>query len=187
MNTTHVPPPPPPRKSANRELLKAVLIVGLVLLIWALSSAHSSRSHASTASSKSSSTALSTPSSTASSTPSSESPSNEQRQLANDWVLGKPLSKEKHKEVEEALELPRVLYTRDLQNHLLGGGYDVDVTASGVRHTTLRVKWVLASKVDAYKLTNSDGFLPNLKQLGFRKFILDDGYENNWTWDLAKY
>jgi hypothetical protein len=68
---------------------------------------------------------------------------------------------------------------------MLAEGLNVDVNAVGSRHTTLRMRDVLASKVDAYQFTNNQqDMFRIMKGLGFKKFVLSDGYEHSWTWNL---
>lgn len=91
------------------------------------------------------------------------------------------------KEAAVADETLRQDYAKTLENNLLGEGFDVDVNAIGSQHTTLRVKWVLATKVDAFQLTNGDQSMFNeARAIGFKKFVIWDGYDESWTWTLNK-
>jgi hypothetical protein len=89
----------------------------------------------------------------------------------------------------EAQEVTREAYAKSLEKNLLSEDMDVDVDAIGPRHTILRIKWVMASKVLAYKMTESGSMQQNLQDMraiGFRKFVVWDGYDNSWSWTLDK-
>ncbi len=77
------------------------------------------------------------------------------------------------------------MYAKTFENSMLDRGLNVDVNVIGPQHTTLRVKWILVSKVDAYQITTHDqALLNNLHTMGFKKFVIWDGYDNSWTWNL---
>jgi len=67
---------------------------------------------------------------------------------------------------------------------MLDAGLDVDVKAIGPKHTTLRVKWVLVSKVVAHQLTKQSDFFQSARELGFRRIEMTDGYDETWSWKL---
>lgn len=71
------------------------------------------------------------------------------------------------------------------ENELLDKGFNVDVTTEGRNATTLRLKWILVSKVIAHQF-DKGGVVPEMRKLGFKKFILTDGYDETWTWDLTR-
>ncbi len=79
----------------------------------------------------------------------------------------------------------RKAYAEIVENGLLSKGFNVDVTVSGPANTTLRIKWVLVSKVTAYEFANGE-YISTLKQHGFKRFVLTDGYDETWTWNLTK-
>jgi hypothetical protein len=85
----------------------------------------------------------------------------------------------------EAKEVIRQAYAKTFENNMLGQGMNVDVNAIGPLHTTLRVRWVLATKVDAYQITTTNQeLLKELRDLGFKKFVVWNGYDSSWTWTL---
>lgn len=71
-----------------------------------------------------------------------------------------------------------------LERTYLDKRMDVTVTTLGQNATTLKVKWILASRVDAYEIGNDAEFLQLLRELGFKKFIITDGYDETWYWNL---
>ena len=89
----------------------------------------------------------------------------------------------------EAQEVAREAYAKTLEKNLFSEDMEVDVDAIGPRHTILRIKWALASKVLAYKITESASMQQNLQDMraiGFHKFVVWDGYHNSWSWTLDK-
>jgi len=92
-------------------------------------------------------------------------------------------------QVAEAQEVLREPYAKTLENNMLSQDMDVDVEAIGPRHTTLRMKYVLATKVWAYQITESSSMQSNfqdMRAIGFKKFVLWNGYDQSWTWTLDK-
>ena len=84
--------------------------------------------------------------------------------------------------VDESL---RKVYAKTTENMLLGENYNVDVNAVGPKATTLRLKWVFVSKVTAYQFANGDPkMFSAMRQMGFKHFVITDGYEETWTWTL---
>src|SRR5436309_3504976 len=76
-------------------------------------------------------------------------------------------------------------YAKTFQKNLYDENMDAEVVTIGPRHTTLRVTWVLATKMSAYKLTKSVPF-DDMRSIGFKKFVLTDGWDHSWTWNLDK-
>jgi hypothetical protein len=88
---------------------------------------------------------------------------------------------------EEGLEEARKAYAKTLEKNLLAQDMDADVDAIGPRYTTLRVTWVLATKLFVYKLTQSEQMredFQDMRALGFKKFVVRDGYDRSWSWNL---
>lgn len=83
------------------------------------------------------------------------------------------------------LEEARKAYAKTLEKSLLDQDMDATVEAIGPQHTTLRITWVLATKLFAYKIAQQEqeGF-EDMRELGFKKFIVFDGYDRSWTWGL---
>jgi nucleotide-binding universal stress UspA family protein len=91
--------------------------------------------------------------------------------------------------VQQALldEILRQAFAKDTENRMLANGVDCDVLAIGAHHTTLEYKWALASKVTAYQFQNNNSDMwSTMMHEGFKKFVLTDGYDETWTWDLTK-
>ncbi len=80
-------------------------------------------------------------------------------------------------------------YAKRLEGNFLNGGFDVTVTAVGVKATTLKLSFVLFSRPFVYKLTN-DGtdheteLVTTWRSLGFKKAVFADGYGTTWTLKL---
>lgn len=84
-------------------------------------------------------------------------------------------------------ETARVAYAKTMENLFLHDGMSVDVDAFGPKHTRIRLKYVLASKAMSYQITEQrQDILSQMKALGFTAFTLTDGYDESWTWHLAK-
>ena len=60
---------------------------------------------------------------------------------------------------------------------------DARVTVSGPNNTTLRLRYILVNRVWAHKFSQGD-MLSRLRAAGFRKFIITDGYDDTWYWNL---
>jgi hypothetical protein len=84
-----------------------------------------------------------------------------------------------------AKEAARIEFAKTVENQMLDQGWDFEVTTAGVRHTTLKMKWVLASKVIAHQLSEKRDLFETARQLGFERMELTDGFEETWTWRLA--
>jgi hypothetical protein len=67
---------------------------------------------------------------------------------------------------------------------MLEKGLDVYASAVGNNNTTFRIKFILTSRPLVYKLINDASFTGQLKDLGFKKFIMTDGYNDTWNVDL---
>lgn len=83
-------------------------------------------------------------------------------------------------------ETVRIAMAKVMENAYLAKGLNVDVNAIGSHHSVLRLKWILVSKVTAYQFTHDDPeMFTDLKNDGFKKFEITDGYDKTWTWDLT--
>jgi len=74
-------------------------------------------------------------------------------------------------------------YAESLEENFLDEGLDIYVSVHGPENTTLRLKWVLASRVTAHQLRTQDNFL-TWRSLGFKRVELRDGYDYSVYWDL---
>lgn len=103
----------------------------------------------------------------------------------------KPLTPAEQKKIdaefEASKEPARVAYAKFTEDNLLAAGYNVDVVAYGPKHKYLKLKWILVSKVTAYQFSHDNsGMWQTMREAGFTKFAITDGYDETWTWDLTK-
>lgn len=75
----------------------------------------------------------------------------------------------------------RKTFAKEYERKLLDKGMDVYVTTIGKDCSTLKLKWVLVSRPLVHQICNEDGMMGTLRSLGFKKFILADGYDKSWT------
>jgi hypothetical protein len=75
-------------------------------------------------------------------------------------------------------------FATSYERQLLDGNMDATVTTAGANATTLRVKWILVSRVLAYKMSQQPDFFDSLRKMGFKRFEITDGYDDSWYWDL---
>ena len=76
-----------------------------------------------------------------------------------------------------------------LERFMLGRGVDTYISVSGKDNTTLTVKYVLMSRPAVYQLVNDQnerGFMPMVRDLGFRKLVFTDGFKDTWTVDVPR-
>jgi hypothetical protein len=102
--------------------------------------------------------------------------------------------KEKERVDYEAKEGDRISFAKKFQDSALSQGLNVNVTPVGPQHSTLQINWVLATRVEAYQITNDEGGFKGLRddarRLGFKKLVLTDGYDTDggydhrWTWNI---
>jgi hypothetical protein len=76
-------------------------------------------------------------------------------------------------------------YGKVLENYLLDNAkMDTKITTSGKDYTTLKIEYILTSRVMVNELTK-DGKLPSIwEQMGFKTVVFTDGYYHTWTMDL---
>jgi len=88
---------------------------------------------------------------------------------------------------EKLMAINRKKYANELENHLLNKArMDTTITTSGKNDTTLKIKFILVSRVLVNELTK-DGVLPSRwEQMGFKTVIFTDGYRQTWTMNLKK-
>jgi hypothetical protein len=78
----------------------------------------------------------------------------------------------------------RRMFARNLEYRLLDRGMNVTVTTQGSNATTLRLEYILVSKVLVHQLEKDGSLLEEIRQQGFRRFVLTDGYDETWTWNF---
>ncbi len=76
-------------------------------------------------------------------------------------------------------------YGKTLENYLLDNAkMDTKIRTYGKDYTSLKIEYILTSRVMVNELTK-DGKLPSIwEQMGFKRVIFTDGYYNTWTMDL---
>jgi hypothetical protein len=57
---------------------------------------------------------------------------------------------------------------------------DTRVTVSGKYNTTIKIKWILWSRVTVYEFFKDGKVLSQWREMGFKTYVLTDGYR--WTW-----
>ena len=111
----------------------------------------------------------------------------EQAQKKRDAEIAKQRAVEAQQKAAADALVKRALrdgMAKNLEDRLLSEGYNVDVNAIGKDHTTMRIKWILVSKVLAHQLTEDGTFLRNCREVGFKRVEITDGYEETWYWNL---
>jgi len=93
------------------------------------------------------------------------------------------VKREREKKAFMNQESNRRLYAKKVQEELWDSGINCDVNTSGTHADTMRIKWVLASKVTVYKFEKT-GIIDSLGKLHFRRVTLSNGYDFNCDWDL---
>jgi len=83
-----------------------------------------------------------------------------------------------------SLKPKRIQFAKQYEQLMLEKGLDVYASAIGNNNTTFRIKFILTSRPLVYNLINDTSFTGQLKDLGFKKFIMTDGYNDTWNADL---
>jgi len=89
-------------------------------------------------------------------------------------------AKKREKELLEA----RKKFAKECEYDYLDKGLNVSVTTPGRNATTLKLKWIGVSKVTAHEFGKKTELFQTLRELGFKKFVITDGYGETWYWDL---
>jgi hypothetical protein len=58
---------------------------------------------------------------------------------------------------------------------------DTRVTVSGKNNTTIKIKWVLWSRVSVYEFLKDGKVLSQWREMGFKRYVLDGGYGGTWS------
>jgi hypothetical protein len=77
----------------------------------------------------------------------------------------------------------RADFARDYENERLRDGEDYRVTTSGTCSTTLHITYAGMYRPIVYRMQHNDEFNIKLRELGFRKIYLTDGYEKYWWYE----
>lgn len=82
---------------------------------------------------------------------------------------------------EEKLTISRrQSYANEMETRMLEQYQDFYVRTSGVNQTTLTIRYVLMSRPFVYNLINDGKFMGRLRELGFKKVVFTDGYDQTW-------
>ncbi len=81
-------------------------------------------------------------------------------------------------------EQARIDYAKLMEDVLLHEGFSVDVFTSGPKHTRLTFRYPLVSKATAYQFGEDPTKLHEMRGVGFTRFIMTDGYDTTYSWDL---
>lgn len=92
--------------------------------------------------------------------------------------------KESDKIVAATMIVQRQNFADAYERQLLDQGMDVYVSALGKSRQTLKVKWILVSRPLVYKMINDPNFVSKLREMGFKKLVMTDGYDDTWSIDL---
>jgi hypothetical protein len=78
----------------------------------------------------------------------------------------------------------RELFAKQLEKTYLNKELDVYVSVEGPDSTTLKLKFVLFSRPLVHQFANDAAAIAALREAGFKKVQLTDGYNQAWTLDL---
>jgi hypothetical protein len=78
----------------------------------------------------------------------------------------------------------RARFAAQLDTSYLEDGMDVKVRVQGKENTTLLIEYPLVNRVTAYQFSKSGTLWSDLKRFGFRKLIIGDGFESQWSWTI---
>lgn len=85
---------------------------------------------------------------------------------------------------EAEMKIARFNYTKILEQNMLEKNFDVYASVEGKKFETLKIKYILMSRPTVYQLSKDSTFINNLKEMGFKKVIFTDGYNDTWTLTL---
>jgi len=81
-------------------------------------------------------------------------------------------------------------YAKEIDRQLLDKGIESSTYTTGPDATTLVIKDILAGRVRAHELSKNEGLFTELRVLGFKKLIYQNGLEGDlgfgWKWDLTQ-
>ena len=84
----------------------------------------------------------------------------------------------------EYLKKQREEVVGKLERYFAGKDMYVHVQLEGEEETVLRLEYIFWSRPLVYRVVNGTGFLPALKNIGFKKVIFDATHDYSWTYDL---
>lgn len=71
-----------------------------------------------------------------------------------------------------------------LERYFAGKDMYMHVQLEGEEETILRLEYIFWSRPLVYRVVNGTGFLPALKNIGFKKVVFDATHDYSWTYDL---
>lgn len=119
--------------------------------------------------------------------PSPLTPAQQQRRVRLQDRIGaqsRRMAKAAQREAEQEMIEQRREFARSSEIVLLDQGMDFRVRTRGATATTIRYEWILASRVLAHQWSTDPALFPKLRQLGFRRIEIADGYGKSWYWTL---
>jgi len=84
-------------------------------------------------------------------------------------------------DTERRMATARKDYAKELEFNFLDKlRMDTTITVSGKNNTIIKIKWILWSRVTVYEFFKDGKILSTWRSMGFKKYIITDGYR--WTW-----
>jgi len=84
-------------------------------------------------------------------------------------------------ETEKRMATMRKDYAKELEFTFLDKLHmDTTVNVSGKNNTTIKIKWILWTRVTVYEFIKDGKIMSTWRSMGFKKYILTDGCR--WTW-----
>ena len=84
-------------------------------------------------------------------------------------------------ETDKRMATTRKEYAKELEFNFLDKLHmDTTVTVSGKNNTIIKIKWILWTRVTVYEFFKDGKIESTWRSMGFKKYILTDGYR--WTW-----
>ena len=77
------------------------------------------------------------------------------------------------------------MYGEALRRRFLDRNLDIKVSVSGTKKDRVTLKFVLFNDVWSHRM-QQDGLLQEMKDVGFKKVTMTDGYDYTVYWDFAK-
>jgi tetratricopeptide (TPR) repeat protein len=90
---------------------------------------------------------------------------------------------EAEKEARKLAASIRKEYGKTLEIHYLDQGLDIRVSVYGPENTYIKLTYVLFTRVWAHEFAKGD-IMTEMRNLGFKKVTLSDGYSDYWYWNL---
>jgi hypothetical protein len=106
----------------------------------------------------------------------------EAQKILNQVKIHSKIKAEKEQaEEERRTATARKDYAKELEFKFLDKMHmDTTITVSGKNNTIIKIKWILWTRVTVYEFFKDGKILSTWRSMGFKKYILTDGYR--WTW-----